>query len=42
MADVRMGRQTPTQSVILPYIQTKGVRLVRACGSKPAFKAASL
>ena len=24
MADVRMGRQTPTQSVILPYSETKG------------------
>ena len=24
MADIRKGRQTPTQSVVLPYLQTKG------------------
>ena len=36
MADVRMGRQTPTQSVILPYIQTKGpeaIELYHATGN---------
>ena len=24
MAEIRKGRQTPTQSVVLPYTQTKG------------------
>lgn len=28
MADVRMGRQTPTQSLILPYEETKGMEAV--------------
>ena len=33
MAEIRKGRQTPTQSVILPYAETKGDEAIRLYNS---------
>jgi len=33
MAEVRRGRQTPTQSVVLPYTETKGLEAVETYNS---------
>ena len=38
MAELRKGRQTPTQSVILPYSKTRGseaIKLYNSTGRRP-------